>query len=296
MPGGLRSAWEKNWPEAFACITGAMPRFVLARTPRGLGDHVPVFCYHVVRPREFEEDLDHLARNGYVTIDAERLADHMAGSRLAPERAVVLTIDDGARNLREVAFPILARRGMRAVAFVVPRFHDAPEGSCAPDDPLRPLTWSELREMSDSGVIDVQSHSYEHRYLPRWPEPVPLAGWPADHLRWLPGEPLAIAADLALAKRTLEERLDKPVRHLAFPKYQGTREAVRLGTECGYRAFWWGALPAHRGNRPGRSPTRIFRLNGEWLRRLPGDGRRPLGAILRERAGASASRLARRGV
>ena len=30
--------------------------------------------------------------------------------------------------------------------------------------------------MHESGLVDFQSHTYEHRYVPRWPEPIVLTG------------------------------------------------------------------------------------------------------------------------
>lgn len=293
----LRNIWEKNWPEVDAAVRGGLPQFVLARWPRELGSSVPVFCYHVVDPDDFEQDLDFLSRNGYAPISADALLDHLEGRRRAPKRAVVLTIDDGARNLYEVAFPLLKRHGMTAVAFVAPRFHgDLPADSPAesPPDALRPLRWSEIQEMHSSGVIDVQSHTYEHRYVPRWPEPIVLTGWRPQVVRSLLGSALTIAEDFRLSREILEEKLGKTVRHLAFPKYNGTSVALRLGSECGFKAFWWGVRPRRPDNRPGESPSFIVRLNGEFMRRLPGEGRKSLREIFRTRFGGSASRLSSR--
>ena len=296
----VRNIWEKNWPEVDAAVKGGLPQFVLARRPRELGSSVPVFCYHVVNADDFEQDLDFLSRNGYTPINADALLDHLEGRRTAPKRAVVLTIDDGARNLYEVAFPLLKRHGMTGVAFLAPRFHsDLPSDSPAesPPDALRPLTWTEIREMHSSGVIDVQSHTYEHRYVPRWPEPIVLAGWRPEAVRSLLGSALTTAADFRLSREILEEKLGKTVRHLAFPKYNGTSEALRIGSECGYEAFWWGVRSRRPDNRPGESPSFIVRLNGEFMRRLPGEGRRSIREIFRMRFGGSASRLwSRRGL
>jgi peptidoglycan/xylan/chitin deacetylase (PgdA/CDA1 family) len=284
----LRNIWEKNWPEAHAAATGGLPQFILTRRPRDLGSSVPVFCYHAVNAEEFEIDLDFLSKNGYVTIDADTLLDHLEERRPAPKRAVVLTIDDGARNLFEVAFPLLKRYGMKAVAFIVPRFHQEDSG----DSPyssnrhlLRPLSWSQIQEMHASGIIDFQSHTYEHRYIPRWPEPVDLEGSDPEVIRSLQGPALTIAEDFRLSKEILEQKLNKAIRHLAFPKFNGTEKALRIGHALGYRAFWWGVLPHRPDNRPGQSPSHVVRLNCQFLRRLPGDERKSLIKILRKKYG-----------
>jgi hypothetical protein len=147
--------------------------------------------------------------------------------------------------------------------------------------------------MHTSGIIDFQSHTFEHRYVPRWPETSDPAGSDAEYVQALRGPGLPLAEDLQLAKELLEQRLHKTVWHLAFPQYKGTKEALRIGREIGYRAFWWGTLPRHPGNRPGQSPSYVSRVTGEFIRRLPGDRREPMRRILYARYYRSAMRFSR---
>lgn len=281
----LRETWRKNWPEVGAASTGGLPEFVLARRPAELGAGVPVFCYHVVEADQFERDLEFLQRNGYVTIGADALLAHMTGESPAPDRSVVLTFDDGAVNLYRVAYPLLRAYGFRAVAFVAPRYHEvASEGERATSQGDRPCTWSELEEMQAAGVVEVQCHTYEHRYVPRWPEPCELQGCGALGVpSRAVGEPLPLAVDLALARAILERRLGQEVRHIAWPQFDGTAEAVEVARTEGYVACWWGVLPRRDLNRPGDDPSRIVRINGDLLRRLPGAGRVRLREVLLRR-------------
>ena len=292
----LRECWQKNWPEVHAAITGGLPEFIFARHPRELGSTVPVFCYHTADAQRFERDLDFLSRNGYVTIDADTLLDHLEERHHAPERAVVLTVDDGARNLYEVMFPLLKHHGMGAVAFVSPRFHlevAADLSHYKMNGLSRPLDWSQIMEMHESGVIDFQSHTYEHRFVPRWPEAAPLVGSDPELVSSLRGPVLTVEEDFQLARETLEQKLNKTVRHLAFTKYIGTKEAICIGRELGYRGFYWGTLPHNSYNRPGQSPGHIGRLDYLFVRRLPGEGREPLSEILPARFSGTAARLRR---
>ena len=181
--------------------------------------------------------------------------------------------------------PLLQEYSMKAVAFIAPRFHrddkDVPSTTRE-----RLCTWGELLKMHDSGCIDIQSHSYEHRYIPRWPEPIQIFGEDQAVIDQLRGPTQSIAEDFRAAKKTIEDRLGNTIRHLAFVKYVGSKEAVEIGRECGYESFWWGYLPRHEGNRLGQGANRIIRVDGWYLRRLPGLGRRPLGEILKEKYGA----------
>jgi hypothetical protein len=136
--------------------------------------------------------------------------------------------------------------------------------------------------MHESGTIDFQSHTYEHRYLPRWPEPISLEGSAPEVVESLRGLALAIREDFRLSKEILEQKLNKPIRHLAFPRFTGTTEALHIGGECGYEGFWWGAMSHCPDNRPGQSLNYIVRLKPQFLRRLPGKGRMPLTEVLCE--------------
>ncbi len=275
----LRSSWEKNWPEMHAAFTGSIPGFIYRRNPMHDRERVPVFCYHTLDAAIFEADLNFLNENGYTTIDSQCLVDHLLGTRPAPPRSVVLSVDDGMKDLFDIGFPLLRRYGMKIVAFIAPRYHaEEPPDSLSGN--LRPCTWPEMRTMHDSGFVDFQSHSYEHRYIPRWPEPIRMMGFDEEQMLSMLGPDRSIADDFLLARTTLEQKIGKEIRHLAFVKFVGSEEAVRIGTECGYRSFWWGYLPRHAGNRPGQSADQISRLDAIYLRRLPGRSRKPLSTIL----------------
>jgi peptidoglycan/xylan/chitin deacetylase (PgdA/CDA1 family) len=215
--------------------------------------------------------------------------DHLENRKLAPERSVILTFDDGPRNLYEVTYPLLRKYKMKAVAFLATQYHkEESEFSSEQSDDLQyPLSWGQIREMHDSGVFDFQSHTHEHRYVPSWPDPRDLEGSSPELTRGLRGPDLSLKEDFRASKQILEEKLGKTVKHLAFPVWNGTEEAVKIGSEVGLEAFWWGVLPRQPINFPGSSPHYIVRLDCRHLHRLPGHNRRSLLNIFAERYGKS---------
>ena len=90
-----------------------------------------------VEPVSFERRLDFLEENGYVTLSAEEYFQFLLGARPAPERAVVLTFDDGRGSLWSVGAPLLERRGMRGIVFLVPGRTTARPGPPLP-------TWTDV--------------------------------------------------------------------------------------------------------------------------------------------------------
>ena len=139
-------------------------------------------CYHdvVASPAEAARDpmavtvdalVSHLAwldAEGYeaITLDAWQAAAH--GSPL-PDKAVLLTFDDGYASFSEHVLPLLELFGFSAVLAPVTAWVDAPPGSTvhygdsqAPRD--RFMTWDGLRAAAESGRVEIASHSHDlHR-------------------------------------------------------------------------------------------------------------------------------------
>ena len=292
----LRKSWRKNRQELKGLFNGSIPRFFFASRPSELGDGVPVFCYHSVAPANMERDLGFLADNGYRTLSGDELLAHMRGDAAAPLRSVVLTFDDGALNFFEVVLPLLKRYRMKALAFVAPGMHfdRVPAGFDGVTN--RPMTWDELREVHASGLVDVESHTYESRYLPEWPLPIALDGVASELEGHLRHAALPLLEDLRVAKARLEAQLPrKIVKHLAFPAYDGTAAGIDAAQQCGYEACHWGLLPGRPVNGSGASPLHVARLSHEYLRRLPGERRDTLMDFVLSRARIVRSGWARTG-
>jgi peptidoglycan/xylan/chitin deacetylase (PgdA/CDA1 family) len=295
----IGNIWRKNWPEVHCGLTGGMPGFIFSGNPKPCGPGVPVFCYHMVSGDVFRDDLAFLKRNGYTTLTADQLLDHIEGRTAAPAGSVVLSFDDGHANFYDTVFPLLREFDCRAVAFVVPALHRE-ENEEGVDRAAGLCTWSEIQQMHDSGLVDFQPHTNSHRYIPHWPRALPLAGVDPALVESRRPEPTHLVEDLQRSKDELERRLNKTTRHLAFPQYNGTDQAITVARELGYRGFWWGVLPGRALNRPNTSShtgtpdtpgapsdsaARIVRVSGEFVRRLPGQNRVSLGRLLQARYG-----------
>jgi peptidoglycan/xylan/chitin deacetylase (PgdA/CDA1 family) len=166
------------WEVPRDLMLGRYPPFVTGGPlPRS---HVPVFVFHSVEPESFGRRLDYLADNGYVTLSAEEYFQFLLGGRAAPERAVVLTFDDGRGSLWNVAAPLLERRRMTGIVFLVPgrtpsrpgpplpTWADVREGRASAQEVLAReqraplLSWEEIQALSARGVFDFQSHTLSH--------------------------------------------------------------------------------------------------------------------------------------
>lgn len=134
-------------------------------TEQNVADGVE-FEEYTIWLQEFEQDLRYLRDNGYTTITGRELAAYWAGEAALPEKAVMLVIDDGTWNVYQNAYPLLRQYGMRATLDVIGENIDKADAMESRAGQTAPYcNWAELREMSESGVIEIASHSYYlHRY------------------------------------------------------------------------------------------------------------------------------------
>jgi peptidoglycan/xylan/chitin deacetylase (PgdA/CDA1 family) len=177
LPRLARSAAEA-WEVPRDLLLGRYPGFVTGGTL--LPGEVPVFAFHDAEPEDFGRKLGYLADNGYRTLSIDEYVAVIRQDRPAPERAVLLTFDDGRGSFWSVAAPLLRRQGMRATVFLVPgrmrsrpalgpTLDDVRAGQAAPDPlvareqgELALMSWEEVEALARDGLFDFQSHTHRH--------------------------------------------------------------------------------------------------------------------------------------
>lgn len=226
---------------------------------RRKADGLPVLMYHKigdhsadaklkflwVSTREFAGHLEYLKRHGYTSLVFSEMRDIELGRRAKPAKPVLITFDDGFANNYELAYPLLKRMGMKGNIFLV---YDRIggegrwDGQMETSHPVPMLTWAQIREMRDAGIVEFGSHTLAHRNL--------IKATP-EEARW----------ELTESKKKLEQSLDREVLGFAYPWGEGADQpAVRqLVREAGYRYDF--------GTKPGISAF-PSNSNGETFRRL----------------------------
>jgi len=194
--------------------------------------------HHVTR------DLDkyEFSNSEYIlTKHIEYLADNcnivMPGDELSKKKInVCLTFDDAAFDFYFYIYPLLERLKIRALLAVPTGFikeesnlkyeerlqlghrnfsqYDNPEGFC---------TWNELREMSNSGLIQIASHGVMHVNLLRSRE---------------------YKQELELSKNTIENKLNVTVDCMVFP-YGMVNEQIKKYASSLYRYLFAVGSMAH---------------------------------------------------
>ncbi len=105
-----------------------------------------------------------LRHHGYTPVSIGDLIAAANGKRSLPEKAVLLTFDDGLKSVYTDVFPLLKIFKYPAVVSVVTDWIEMPPGQTvdygerqlARDDFI---SWAEAREMRASGLVEIASHS-----------------------------------------------------------------------------------------------------------------------------------------
>lgn len=127
------------------------------------GYRVPVLMYHAVSddtwgirelfvsPSDMEAQLQYLNDNGFTTIHFSDLAriDQI-------EKPVLLTFDDGYLDNYTELFPLLQKYNAKATIFAITKSIGVHHLY---------FTWEQAREMADSGLVEIHSHTVSHPNL-----------------------------------------------------------------------------------------------------------------------------------
>lgn len=203
---------------------------------------------YAVTPTMFVRQIDWLRNNGYhfVSID-DVLADESHKAPL-PDKAVLITFDDGYRSVYDSAWPILKMFNIPAVVAVVCSWEDDKaqvnfDGKEIPRSKL--MSWQQLRELSDSGLVEIGSHSFDlHKGIQGNPQgnlqPAAITRqWLATSKRYEDEAQYRqrVAADLKRSSTEIANHIGRAPRVIAWPygRYNTPLRdmAAKLGMKVG---------------------------------------------------------------
>ena len=195
---------------------------------------VPILMYHHLADESngascmstalFEQHMDALCAAGYHTVSFADLINFVEHGTDLPEKPIVITFDDGYLSNYEIAYPILQARDMKATIFII----GVSVGKTTYKDTSYPITphftYEQAKEMVDSGLIEIQSHTYDmHQWQPFEEGPARVN---ATQMPWESEEEYVryFRDDIARSVKLIEENVGCDVYALAYPG------GARLGT------------------------------------------------------------------
>jgi biofilm PGA synthesis lipoprotein PgaB len=150
---------------------------MVAVVPLAAGERFVAVAFHDVvdHPGDLDDDgvtvdyligfFEWLKANRWTAISLNDVEKARRGEKALPERAILLTFDDGYRSAYTRVFPLLLAYRIPAVCALVGSYMDAPmNGTVQYENRSVPrsrfLSWEEAREMASSGYVEFASHGY----------------------------------------------------------------------------------------------------------------------------------------
>ena len=107
-----------------------------------------------------------LKANGYTVVSMQDVVNTKNGGKRLPDKAIVLTFDDGYKSFYTYALPLLKAFNYPATLAIVGSWLDVPEngtvfyaGAQVPRSKF--LSLKELNEITNSGLVEIASHTYD---------------------------------------------------------------------------------------------------------------------------------------
>ncbi len=177
---------------------------------------VPILMYHSidhndkasglsVSPENFARQMEFLRKNNYNVIPLEKTIAYIRKKERPPQKTIAITFDDGFENNYKDAYPVLKKYGIPAAIFIIVNRVGAPGF----------LTWDEIKEMSDSGIITIGSHTRTHFWL-------------------LGSDPRFLADEVVNSKKILEDKLGKKVNIFCYPMGAFDAQSKKAVEDAGY--------------------------------------------------------------
>lgn len=207
---------------------------------------LPVLLYHhfdesvsadtVVSPKRFREQMTALKTAGYTTVTLGQVLDYVDHGVPLPEKAVLITMDDGYTSNLTIAAPILEELGMCATVFVI-GIYEGESVDPNSGNPLYPARFSykDAAQWVEKGVLELQSHTFDMHQLASdgfsgRDGILPLEGENGADYR------AALRADAErFAARRAERGIDTPLFAMAYPYGYFDANSMDVLRKMGFR-------------------------------------------------------------
>lgn len=201
---------------------------------------IPILMYHYIdqapatsslpglylKPLIFENQLKEIKAAGYNPLFISEIALDLKNKQTLPQKSLALTFDDGYQDFYTQAWPLLKKYNIKATLYVIINALDKPGY----------LKTSELKELAQSGLIEIGSHTFNHPNLKT------LNARQANY-------------EINLSRQALAKLSGGPILSFAYPYGLYNNDDLKISAKAGYLA----AVSTNPGSQ--QSPINLMSLN-----------------------------------
>mgnify|MGYP001591208065 CR=1 FL=1 len=208
---------KKNYIKDLASILFITFDRVIFRKPRAL----TVLCYHSissdntivdVTPKSFKDQINYLSKF-YEFISADQAQKYLNGEIKLKKPSILLTIDDGYKDVLDNLCPYLIKKNIPAIFFVLSNSELVNRRELQNNKDL--LGIKDVRKILEMG-FDIGSHTQTHSNL-------------------LEVSDQKLAEEIISSKNKLQRDLNTKISYFAYPKGIFSKKSVKACREAGYR-------------------------------------------------------------
>lgn len=190
----------------------------------------------------FVAHLRWLKANDFRVVSLDEVLAAARGERTLPDRAVMLSFDDGLRSTYTHVFPLLVSFGFPAIVSPVTSWLEPGVEVDYERDRLGAedfVSWEQLREMQASGLVEIASHTHAmHQGVVGNPQgnlqpAAATRAWSPDGYESEQAYRARVRADLAASAAAIEAHTGRRPRVITWPYGAHTAPARELARELG---------------------------------------------------------------
>lgn len=174
------------------------------------------FSYQRVEKEKFEQQMRYLKDHGYQSILFEDM------DKPLPDKAILITFDDGFATVYENAAPIMKKYGMKGNVYLPTKYVEENEKHF--------MTWEMLKELCDSGQFSVAAHTHTH---------VDIRTLDATNMK----------EEMGTSNRLLRERIGIETKSFCMPYGKYDKKSIALLKRIGGYRYLFTSFYGHANER-----------------------------------------------
>jgi peptidoglycan/xylan/chitin deacetylase (PgdA/CDA1 family) len=178
---------------------------------------LPILLYHKT-PDNFDFQMNHLKETGYTPITMQEATEIINGKSKGPSKPIAITFDDGFSDQLK-ALDILKKYSFKSTFYIIVggKTSDYCIGAEKHNNGCGDsyLNWDEIKKLSDSGLVEIGSHTIDH---------LQLSSLDANSQKF----------QIFESKKILEQKLGKTINSFAYPYGKFNQTSINLVKQAGY--------------------------------------------------------------